>query len=980
MRLAPRPSGQLRQRLTALGLWTLLPLGCSLLAPPDSELVGGQRPGASAGSGAASTAGGGSGATAGAESTGGNAVSEGGAGGSGDVDPGGGNSPGKPVDVGTPTGDWVVGPGLKTRFASEVDPSMAHRDYPRPRLTRRVWATLNGLWDYAIDASATKVPAFADAKLLVPFPLESQLSGVQGGLLNADDYLWYHRAFTLPKAWRGQRVLLHFGAVDWDASVRLNGTEVVTHQGGYDGFSVDITDQLAETDAQELVVRVADPNDSGTQPHGKQAVVPDSGNSFSSVSGIWQSVWLEPVPALSLQDVVFDGDPATGVVNVAPELSGAGAGTVVRAIVREDGVEVARGEAEDGAAFDVTLPAPHAWSPDDPYLYDVTLELEQAGAIVDTADSYFGLRSLAVGADAGVSKVLLNGAPFVGVGVLSQGYWPEGLYSPPNDAAVKAELTLVKNLGFNTIRVHQKVESERFYYWADQLGLLVWQDMPAGDNNSEATRTTFSAELSAIVAERHAHPSLAVWTLFSAGLGQKGADIPKLVERVKSLTSLQLTIGAAGVGDDGSGDIRDRPDASAVTSPVPDARAVALGTYGSFNRAIQGHTWGGTGSAAQAMTDTARYVDLARRARGLAVRPGLSTSIYRQLTDVENELDGLVTYDRQVTKVVAKTVADANTEASPIVPLLQASEFENKPEYVKDAQIFRYTTTLPANQFIDANFNDTNWTPAPAGIGDTPDAGARIRTLLSFGEIWARTSFTLDKKPTGRLIVRLMYDEDTQVWVNGVRAADLNGYTTKYGDYLSSDAATAALVAGKNTVAVHTNNTNGGRYFDVGLWITDDPPAYRVADAPAATAAGLEYADYDLALNGLPADLSVNAPRSIGTASTIGTYAPALVADNARAIRLHGYVEVTEDGIYTFVLDTDDGARLKVGTQTVAESWRNDGSGVTKRYGNIALAKGKHEITLDYFANDNQGANFFTVAWSGPGFAQTAIGAGNLSH
>jgi len=340
----------------------------------------------------------------------------------------------------------------------------------------------------------------------------------------------------------------------------------------------------------------------------------------------------------------------------------------------------------------------------------------------------------------------------------------------------------------------------------------------------------------------------------------------------------------------------------------------------------------------------------------------------------------LVTYDRQVTKVVAKTVADANTEASPIVPLLQASEFELKPEYVKDAQIFRYTTTLPPSTFSDANFNDTNWTPGPAGIGDTADAGARIRSLLAFGELWARSSFTLDKKPTGRLIVRMMYDEDTQVWVNGVRAADLNGYAQKYGDFLGSDAAVDALVAGKNTIAIHTNNTNGGRYVDVGLWLTDDPPAYRVADAPADTEAGLEYADYDLALNGLPADLSVNAPRQIGTSATIGNYAPALAADNARAIRLHGYVEVAEDGIYTFVLDTDDGARLKVGTQTVTESWRNDGNGVTKRTGNIALAKGKHEITLEYFANDNQGANFFTVGWSGPGFSQPSIAAGNLSH
>jgi hypothetical protein len=980
----PRKTGA-RLRLT--GLCALLPLGCSLLAPPDSELVGGTRPGGEAGT---STSGGndgaGANATAGSEALGGSsggdgASDAGGMAGASD-EPTGGNAPGKPVNVGTPTGDWVAGSGIKTRFAAEVEPATVHRDYPRPRLTRRTWATLNGLWDFAVDASATKVPAFGDAKILVPFPLEAPLSGVQAGLLNADDFLWYHRVFTLPPAWRGQRVLLHFGAVDWDASVSLNGSEVVTHRGGYDAFSVDVTDALAEAAEQDIVVRVADPTDSGIQPRGKQALVPDTGNSFSSISGIWQSVWLEPVPPLSIQDVAFDGDPATGAVTVTPQLSGAAEGTTFRAIVREDGVEVARGEGKDGEAFDVTVPEPKAWSPDSPSLYDVTLELEQDGAVTDTADSYFGLRTVALGADAGVTKVLVNGQPFVGVGVLSHGYWPEGLYTPPNDAAVKADLTLVKNLGFNTIRVHEKIESERFYYWADRLGLFVWQDMPTGDNDTEEGRASFGGELAAIVGERQSHPSLSVWTLFTGGLGQKGADVPMLVERVKALTTSQLIIGASGTGDDGSGDIRDRPDAGAVTCPVPDTRAVALGSYGSFARAIQGHTWGGTGAAAQSAVDTARYVGLARRARGLAQRPGLSTAIYRQLTDVENELDGLVTYDRQVTKVAAKTVAEANTDATtPVVPLLQASEFELKPQYLKDAQLFRYTTTLPASQFIDANFDDTSWTPAPAGIGDTPDAGARTRTLLSFGELWARTSFTLDEKPTGRLIMRMMYDEETQVWVNGVLAVDLNGYTNKYADYLGSDAAVAALVKGKNTIAVHTYNTNGGRYTDVGLWLTDDPPDYRPADAPATAAAGLAYSDYaNLTVNSLPADIGVNAPTQTGTASVVGSYTPALPADNARGLRLQGYVEVAQDGIYTFIVDTDDGARLKIGTQAVTEALRNDGSGVTQRAGNIALAKGKHEITIDYFANDNQGANVFNVSWAGPGFGAMPIAAGNLTH
>jgi hypothetical protein len=227
----------------------------------------------------------------------------------------------------------------------------------------------------------------------------------------------------------------------------------------------------------------------------------------------------------------------------------------------------------------------------------------------------------------------------------------------------------------------------------------------------------------------------------------------------------------------------------------------------------------------------------------------------------------------------------------------------------------------------------------------------------------------------------MMYDEDTQVYVNGVRASDVYGWTNKYQDYMGSDAALAALVKGTNTIAVHTHNIDGGRYIDVGLWVTPDAPVYRAPDMPASTTPGLDYADYDLALTSLPADLSTNAPRQIGTSATIGAYAPALVADNARALRMHGYVEVTEDGIYTFYVDTDDGARIKIGKDRVAEAFRSDGVGITKRAGNIALGKGKHEITIDYFANDDQGANTFGVSWTGPGFTmQTTIPAGNLSH
>jgi hypothetical protein len=313
---------------------------------------------------------------------------------------------------------------------------------------------------------------------------------------------------------------------------------------------------------------------------------------------------------------------------------------------------------------------------------------------------------------------------------------------------------------------------------------------------------------------------------------------------------------------------------------------------------------------------------------------------------------------------------------------VQASEFLLLPAYANEAQSFRYTTTAPANQWLNKVFNDNAWTTASGGIGDTTDAGARIRTKLAFNELWARTTFTLAQKPApgGQLIVRMMFDEDTQVYVNGIRATDTYGWVSSYNDFIGSPGAYDALEAGENTIAVHTNNTNGGRYMDVGLWVTDQAPSYRAPDQPAATSAGLEYFDYDLALDSLPPDVGVNTARATGTASVVGTYNPALASDTTRALRLHGYIEVAADGVFTFWVDTDDGARLTIGTERVAESYRNDGTNVTRRAGNIALAAGKHEITIDYFANDNQGANTFGVTWAGPGFAQQDIAANNLSH
>jgi hypothetical protein len=542
-----------------------------------------------------------------------------------------------------------------------------------------------------------------------------------------------------------------------------------------------------------------------------------------------------------------------------------------------------------------------------------------------------------------------------------------------------ADLDLVKSLGFNTVRVQQKLETERFYYWADRLGLLVWQDIPAGVNDSPRARTTFGAELEAMVSARQAHPSLAVWGLFSGEQGQDGADVPKLVARVKQLSANQLVVAASGTGDEGSGDIRDRPAQKFVSCPEPDERAVALGQFGSFSRALQSHSAEGVEEQATE-EDSARYVDLARRARGLMIRPGLSFAIYQQLTDVESQVDGLVSYDRQVLKVKPEAIKSANTDASPLIPLVQASELDVDPAYAADARRFRYTETAPPAGWTAPDFDDRKWSEGAAGIGETVDVDARVRTPLAFTELWARTRFELDALPTGRTFVRMMHDEDTQVYVNGVLVADTYDFVRTYGDFLATDAVNAALVLGTNTIAVHTINTNLSRYIDVGLWTTSDAPVLLPANDKGAAAPGLVYEDYDLTFDALPAELSGYTARATGVASAVGSYAPSLVADNTRALRLHGYVEAPTDGVYTFYVDTDDGARLEIDGQRVAEASRIDGSHVTERAGNIGLAQGRHALTLQYFANDNQDPNTLSVTWAGPGFDPQSIPASRLSH
>ena len=640
------------------------------------------------------------------------------------------------------------------------------------------------------------------------------------------DRLWYRRTFTVPAAWRKGRVLLHFGGVDWEARVWVNGKEVGVHRGGYDPFTFDITDALKPGEAeQELVVGVFDPTDKGDQPRGKQVLRP-RGIWYTAVTGIWRTVWLEPVPRRHIAGLVLVPDVDGSALEVRVVAAGGAKGLEARLTASADGKPVGEATAKpaaDGSALvaRVPVPKPRLWSPDDPFLYDLEVELVQGDRVVDTVSSYFGMRKVEIGKGPdGKTRILLNGRFVFHMGPLDQGWWPDGLYTAPTDEALRYDIEMTRRLGFNCARKHVKVEPERWYYWCDRLGLMVWQDMPSGNNRSPEGKKQFERELRAVVEAYRNHPSIVMWIVFNEGWGQH--DTPRYVKMVKAMDPTRLVSGASGWRDEKCGDILDvhsypRPKGAA---PEP-TRAAVQGEFGGLGLGIPGHTWKkqhwGYRGMADAEALTRGYEDLLRTIWRLKDDPGLSGAIYTQTTDVEVECNGLMTYDRAVVKPDIERVAAVNrgdfsrVPPPPVVkPVVPTSE--------RKAQTWRYTLQAPPEGWTRPDFDDSGWTEAPGGFGKPDTPGAVVRTRWTTGDIWLRRRVTLPKGPWHRLLLRIHHDEDAQVFVNGVKVADLKGYTTAYENRpLGPEAAKVLKPGAEVVIAVHCRQTRGGQFIDVGL-------------------------------------------------------------------------------------------------------------------------------------------------------------------
>ncbi len=559
-------------------------------------------------------------------------------------------------------------PPLKTRWTDSVSTSAPHQEYPRPQMVRPDWQNLNGQWQFAPAAEDQALPvgeSLAET-VVVPFPIESALSGIQ----RHEDRMWYRREFTVPSTWAARRVVLNFGAVDWRASVYVNGQLVGAHDGGYDAFSLDITSAL-NGGTNELIVRVEDLSEvgGGAQVNGKQRLQPAGTCFYTAVSGIWQTVWLEPVPTSRITKV--DTTPSLAAKRLTVRVDAAEAsGLTVEAIATTNGATVATATGAAGTAVSMSIPNPHAWAPTDPFLYDLKVRLRSGTTVVDEVSSYFGMRDIALAKVDGILRPVLNGKFVPQLGTLDQGYWPDGLYTAPSDEALRFDLQEHKDLGFNMVRKHVKVEPQRWYYWADRLGLLVWQDMPSmsATPTTAAEKQQFEGELRKLVDEHRNAPSVIMWVPFNEGWGEY--DVARIATLVNEWDPSRLVDNMSGVSlgtDGGNGSVIDSHAYWGPESPTPTGtRAAVLGEFGGLGRRVSDHEWSpgqGTGydrpmESNADLTDT--YVGLLQHARMLVGSPGLSAAVYTQITDVENEVNGLMTYDRAVEKADMDRVRNEN--------------------------------------------------------------------------------------------------------------------------------------------------------------------------------------------------------------------------------------------------------------------------------------------------------------------------------
>lgn len=727
---------------------------------------------------------------------------------------------------------------ILTPWGEKLDSTSVLPEYPRPQMVREEWTNLNGTWDFALTDSASMAPEQFQEKILVPFCVESTLGGITRKVTRRDA-MWYQKKLSMEKPENGQRILLHFGGVDWHTSLWVNDQLIGEHAGGYDPFYFDVTDALNKKKGQVITMKVWDPTNEGLQARGKQLLDP-RGIWYTPVSGIWQTVWMETVPASHIDQVRITPDIDNQSVLVEVVIAGQEKHQGIRVSVWDQDSCLGIQEGTEDSLFSLNIAAPRLWAPGHPHLYDLKVQLLEKDDTTDEVSSYFGMRKVEIRKDSsGINRIFLNNESFFSFGPLDQGWWPDGLYTAAADEALKYDIEVTRALGFNTARKHTKVEPARWYYWCDKLGLLVWQDMPrcAGGLDPYAAEDVerppgqeeiFRREWEAIIQDFRHFPSIIAWVPFNEGWGQFKTN--EILDWTKQLDSTRLVDGPSGWRDFGGGEMLDlHYYPGPGIAPIEENRAVVLGEFGGLKYAAPGHLWQDTNNWGYQDTESLAdlndsYEQLIRRLAPF-VSKGLAAAIYTQTTDVEVEVNGLMTYDRKVIKL------DTN-RASKLAEMLynqsQVFRFILPSGEQEDSIMWRYTLHPPGPGWHREGFIDAHWQKGITGFGHR----GKYR-LFGNGNpwdttgIWLRRDFTMDHLPSGRLFINIIsYNAVSTVYVNGRKLAVFSP-TENIHELVDFNTDLQLLLRrGTNSIAVHSyskdapedrNSRKKRQFIDVGI-------------------------------------------------------------------------------------------------------------------------------------------------------------------
>ena len=714
---------------------------------------------------------------------------------------------------------------LMTRWGQNVTPGNAWKEYPRPQLKRNTWQNLNGLWEYAIVPKNSSQPTEFQGNILVPFAVESALSGVGKSVL-PEQKVWYRKTFDVPGDWKGKNIILHFQAVDWESTVWVNGKLIGTHKGGSTAFSFDVTRYLKKGE-QELIVSVWDPTDTGSQARGKQVLDP-KGIWYTPVSGIWQTVWLEPVSQTAIKSLVPVSDMDKKQVTLHTELTGAKGGEEIRVRVLNDNQLVLEKNFTASGELTLDIPSPKLWSPEFPELYQLEVSLFKSNKLLDQVDSYFAMRKVSITTDdQGFRRIQLNNKTIFQYGTLDQGWWPDGLLTPPSAEAMRYDMEVLKDMGFNMLRKHIKVEPSLYYYYADSLGLLIWQDMVSGFETSKKSEQHVSwdapqdwerpkesaaqweFEMKEEIDQLKFFPSIITWVIFNEGWGQY--DTKRVVDWSMNYDKTRIINGVSGWTDRNCGHLNDAhqyPGPGMEPSELNPGRVMVLGEFGGLGLPVENHLWNPTMRNWGYRTYTSspelikEYAKLMHNLYPLRNK-GLSAAVYTQTTDVEGEVNGLMTYDRKVIKMDPQLLRILHAP-------LYVSEAKKVEQIISDSEV-------KSHEILFSKTNPgTDWLVNPQlNRFDTKKGPLDVKKSES---VWSVSSFSLTDIPDG-ISLKILAFGVVKVYLNGHIVLDNRILGKRHYEDFNISEFSRYLMKGKNHIAILSADYEQNGQFDYGLYI-----------------------------------------------------------------------------------------------------------------------------------------------------------------